>query len=150
MLAVMAVKIELMPDWTIFVQLGVFLSTLVVLNFLVFRPVLRIIDRRRTFTDDARADAEQKNAEAARLEDERSRSITAAIREGEVLRDGKVAASRKEAEAIVAEARESAKRLLDSTEISIESSEEAARSIISREAEGLAEEIANRIRPAKA
>lgn len=150
MLAVMAVKIELMPDWTIFVQLGVFLSTLVVLNLLVFRPVLRIIDRRRTFTDDARADAEQKNAEAARLEDERSRAITTAIREGEVLRDGKVAASRKEAEAIVAEARESAKRLLDSTEISIESSEEAARSIISREAEGLAEEIANRIRPAKA
>jgi len=149
MLAVMALKIELMPDWTIFVQLGIFISTMAVLHLLVFRPVLRIIDRRAQYTSDARADARDKNAEAERVEGERSLAISAVIKEGEQARERKLTEARKDAEKIVAEAREAARRMLDTTEVSVESSEEVAEMVIEVESEILADDIANRIRPAE-
>ena len=145
MLGVLAVEIHLMPDWTVLVQLGIFLSVLAVLTLFVFRPVLRVIDRRRAFTAEARAEAGSLGAEAAELEAQRAQAIAAALREGEAMRAQKVAANQTEAERIVAAAREQARRLVDSTEVSVESSEEAAAGEIRRQAEAMAGEIVARI-----
>ena len=145
MLGVLAAEIHLMPDWTVLVQLGIFLSVLAVLAFFVFRPVLRIIDRRRLFTAEARAEAGSLAAEAAELEAQHARAIAAALSEGEAMRAQKVAANQAEAERIVAAAREQARRLVDSTEVSVESSEEAAAGEIRRQAEAMAGEIVARI-----
>ncbi len=145
MLASTGAKINIMPDWTVFVQLGVFLLTLLVLNFLVFRPVLRVLDRRRSFTEDARKDAAEKNLESDRLEDEREAAITKAYKEAEAMREEKVAAKRKEAEKIVSDAKTRMQGLLDSTEVSVETSESAAAQEISKRAEELAKEIVSRV-----
>ncbi|HPM40860.1 MAG TPA: ATP synthase F0 subunit B [bacterium] len=145
MLASTGAKINIMPDWTVFVQLGVFLLTLLVLNFLVFRPVLRVLDRRRSFTEDARNDAAEKNLESEKLEKEREAAITEAYKEAEVMREAKIAAKRREAEAIVADAKTRMQGLLDSTEVSVETSESAAASEISRRAEELAKGIVSRV-----
>ena len=144
MLASTGAKINIMPDWTVFVQLGVFLLTLLVLNFLVFRPVLRVLDRRRSFTEDARKDATEKNLESDRLEDEREAAITKAYKEAEAMREEKVAAKRKEAEKIVSDAKTRMQGLLDSTEVSVETSESAAALEISKRAEELAKDIDSR------
>ena len=145
MLASTGAKINIMPDWTVFVQLGVFLLTLLVLNFLVFRPVLRVLDRRRSFTEDARKDATEKNLESDRLEDEREAAITKAYKEAEAMREEKVAAKRKEAEKIVSDAKTRMQGLLDSTEVSVETSESAAALEISKRAEELAKDIVSRV-----
>ena len=145
MLAVLCVDINLMPDWTLFVQLGVFLLTLIVLHLLVFRPVLRVLDRRRSFTDDAIGDAAQKNAEADRLEAERKKEITRALKDAEALHGQRIAATRRGAEAILTEAKAQMKSLLDSSEVSVESSEAEATVDISRRAEELAHEIVARV-----
>jgi len=50
--------VELLPNETLFFQIGIFLFTFIVLNFLVFRPVLRLIDRRKALTVGAEHDAE--------------------------------------------------------------------------------------------
>lgn len=146
MLGVLAAEIHLMPDWTVLVQLGIFLSVLAVLAIFVFRPVLRIIDRRRLFTAEAREEAGKLIAEAAELEAKHTQAIAAALREGEAMRAQKVAANQTEAERIVAAARDEARRLVDSTEVSVESSEEAAAGEIRRQAEAMAQEIAAKVR----
>lgn len=59
--------IDLMPNMTFFVQLGIFLVTLVLMNFLIFRPVLRLIAKRKEVTEGYRIRAEQLSAETDQL-----------------------------------------------------------------------------------
>ena len=49
--------IDLMPNETLFFQMGIFLFTFISLNFLVFRPVMRLIDRRKALTSGAQKEA---------------------------------------------------------------------------------------------
>ena len=44
-------EIQLMPDKTFFIQLGIFLVVAVCLNYLVFKPVLKIIQLRKSKTE---------------------------------------------------------------------------------------------------
>lgn len=64
--------IDLMPNMTFFVQMGIFLFTLIFMNVLIFRPVLRLIERRREVTEGYRAQAaglqDQTEALVARYE----------------------------------------------------------------------------------
>lgn len=147
MLGVLAAEIHLMPDWTVIVQMGIFLSALAVLSFLVFRPTLRIIDRRRGYTEEARAEAERIGAEADRIEEERRTSIAAAIEEAGRERDERTARARRDAEGAIAEAKQQAQRLIDSTAVSRESSERAAEAGASGEGDAIAEEIVRRVAP---
>ena len=39
--------VTVIPDYTIFVQMVIFLSLIFVLNFLLYKPILSIIDRRK-------------------------------------------------------------------------------------------------------
>lgn len=141
----LAAEIHLMPDWTVFVQMGVFLLVLVVLFLFVIRPTLRVIDQRRRFTAAARAEGDRLNAEADRLDAERRAAIARAIDEASALRERQEAAAHRDAERVVAEARQEAQRLLDSGEVSMELSEKTAADGIAREAEEIAQEIAQRV-----
>ena len=49
--------IDLMPNETLFFQMGIFLFTFISLNFLVFKPVMRLIDRRKALTSGAQKEA---------------------------------------------------------------------------------------------
>lgn len=145
MFGVLAAEIHLMPDWTLLVQVGIFLLVLVVLYFLVFRPTLRVIDQRKKFTSEARMQSEQLHAEADRLDAERQAAITQAIREASVIREQREVAAHRDAEQRIAEARQEARARIDSTEISLERSEEAAAADIAAAADALAREIAQRV-----
>jgi F-type H+-transporting ATPase subunit b len=59
--------IDLMPNMTFFVQLGIFLLTLACLHLLVFRPVLRLIARRKEVTEGYRSRADEFTAETETL-----------------------------------------------------------------------------------
>lgn len=59
--------IDLMPNMTFFVQLGVFLVSLIFMNYLIFRPVLRLVARRKEITEGFRGEAEHLDGETEQL-----------------------------------------------------------------------------------
>lgn len=142
---VISAAISLEPDWTLFVQLGVFLCTLAALDRFIFRPVLRIMDERKRFTEGARATAARLTAEADELDEERRRRTHAAIKDADGIRSGELAAAEAEAARVIETSRAECKRLLDSTEMSIEVSEGSVEKRMQEEAEALSEEIVSRV-----
>jgi F-type H+-transporting ATPase subunit b len=145
MLAIVAAEMNLMPDWTIVVQLGIFLCTLAILTVFIFKPVLRILDRRKSFTEGAYSEAQMLGEEAARLDAERSRAVAMALSEAKSEADRHVADTHRQAEGQLAEARVKAKQLLDTAEVSVESSEESVVAEMRRRADELAQEIVSRV-----
>jgi len=118
-----SVTIHLLPDGSFFLQLGIFLLALVILNRLVVQPAMRVLDWRHDYTDRSRAEAASLGAEAARLDDERTAAITTALRQAHEARVRRIARAHKEAEERIVEARAQAKEIEASAELSIESSE---------------------------
>lgn len=59
--------LNLIPDFTLFIQLGIFLATFLVLRTLVFKPFLKLQSLRRERTEGARAQAAQARETAAKL-----------------------------------------------------------------------------------
>ena len=55
----LATSVNLMPDYTLLPLLGIFLIVLAVLHFLVFRPILRLIDARKAATEGELAHARE-------------------------------------------------------------------------------------------
>jgi len=80
-------------QWLLF-QLGNFLLLLLVLNYLLHKPVTKLLDERRQEIDRSLKSAEKIREELIRSEEERNRSLRQA---------------RQEAGALLAEAREQAK-----------------------------------------
>lgn len=144
MFAVLATEIHLMPDWTAFIQLGVFLIVLSVLYFLVFRPTIKILDRRRCFTDEARNEAIRANDEANTLEKRREELLNIALQDGALKRKQELEGKRREAEKIIAEARCRARSIMDSSEAFLEGPKGETNTAIAKEADTLAQDIVKR------
>lgn len=145
MLAVLGMEIHLMPDWTVILQLAIFLAATAVLYFFIFRPTLKIIDRRRYFTSKARSDAQDLNAKADSLDNERKTSIVAALKTAEAESAAKILKARQDADKIVAASRSEARSILDSAEKSIQSSEKSLDKEIGKQADILANDIVARV-----
>lgn len=141
----LAFEINLIPDWTTFVQLAIFLSTLVVLNFFVFRPTLRTLDRRREFTEGRRVEAEKIGAEAELLEKEMASKLSAEIENLTKENNRRIAAANRDAEKTVRTARLKAKEISDSADLSIAVSEERLALEMKKNAAELAGDIVRRI-----
>lgn len=84
----LAESVQLMPDKTFFVQLGIFLAVLFALNHFVFKPVLRIIALRREKTKGAQAQIEALAAKTETLVKEYEAKIQEARKEAFGLKEG--------------------------------------------------------------
>jgi len=141
----LAMEINLMPDWTVLVQLAIFLTALAVLYYFVFKPSLKCIDQRNKFTKDARANTEKLNNEADQKLSEREKRMSEAINEANFKKTQEISLKRKEAENILAKARNEAKLIIDSTETSVEISEKLVKQEMDKQADILSAEIVARI-----
>lgn len=139
--ALIPAEFHILPDWTIFIQLGIFVLAVAALDFFLFEPVLKLIDRRREFTDDSRAEVARLLDEAESLEAKRGRAIENALRHTAKERAHRIATARLEAERIIAEARLEARWFLSSTEMFIESSEESIAAEMNLQADMLSDDI---------
>ena len=115
-------EIRIIPDWTILIEIVVFLFVILVLNALVLRPMLRVMDKRKAFTIDASDEAGKLNQEADQLEAGRREVLAMAIREAQAERDEKTQKTLREADRIKAEARSKMDEMISSSEVSIEQS----------------------------
>jgi F-type H+-transporting ATPase subunit b len=128
-------------DFTVLIQLGLFLLCFLLLRSLVFKPLLRLVDERRAQTLGAREDAKRLDGEA----DERTKKVSRAVNEAksqaaderERLRQ---LAKRREQE-IVQAAKDEAARVADAARIKVE----AQRAAGEREAQGHVRELAGGI-----
>ena len=113
--------IRLLPDWTLAVQLLIFLFVLAVLTVFVIRPLL--VDRRRSFTNEAMEGAQKLSAEAEQFEAERRETLSKGLREAQDVREKRVSTARRDADRTIAEARVGVAQLLEHGIESIESAE---------------------------
>lgn len=145
MIAMLAVDIHLLPDWTFGVQLGIFLCTLGVLHILIFRPILRIIDHRKKFTSQARQEAEQLIRSAAQHEAERQKRIEQMLLEARSEQLERLALAHQRAEATIETARKEARNIYETAAQKTRATEKAAAELIPQHAEMIAQEIVARI-----
>jgi len=90
--------IELLPNETVFFQIGIFLFAFIVLNFLVFQPILRLIDRRKALTVGAEHDAEALQEKTQAMMDTHQQKLQEARAQGLSLKEK----SKKEGDAAAA------------------------------------------------
>jgi F-type H+-transporting ATPase subunit b len=117
--------VELLPNETLFFQIGIFLFTFIILNFLVFRPVLRLMDRRKALTQGAVHEAQVLNEKTQAMMETHHQKIHAARHQGLVLRDKARKVGEGEANVISAQAQQELEATLEKAraEISQQSKE---------------------------
>ncbi|MFA4974199.1 MAG: ATP synthase F0 subunit B [bacterium] len=145
MIAVANESFRLVPDWTLLPQTAVFLAVVVGLSVLVFRPVRKIIQRRREFTIEAKADAEVLAEEALQLAIGRDEVLAMVLTEAQVDRDKKLAAAYREADRMTAEARENARKVLSANAVTVEAMKKSLEQDAGVHAADIAESIVDRI-----
>lgn len=145
MLLTVSADIHLMPDWTFFVQLGIFLLAAAMMYLFIVRPIQKVLDMRKLYTKDADSNAEMLNAESAALERERIEAIEKALRKAHEARESSIASAKERAGEIINEARIEARRIVDDADVSIDSSRRMIVDEMGSQADELAKEIERRI-----
>lgn len=138
-------EIRIIPDWTILIELAIFIIAIIVMNALVLRPMLRVMDRRREFTVDASEEAEKLSDGAEQLELGRHEVLTMALREAQAERDRRTQETLREADRIKADALSRMNETISSSEISVESAEGSIIEEMNQRSKELADEIVARI-----
>lgn len=132
-------------DASYFVQLVVFLVFLVLMNFLLFKPLLRVLDERKKRTEGTREEAHDKAEEAKRLVAEYEQKLAAAMAQGAALRAELRDAATVEAQKTVSEARSECDKQVSTGSSAAHSEYDKASAGVSTEAQPLAEAIAARL-----
>jgi F-type H+-transporting ATPase subunit b len=132
-------------DGTFFVQLGLFLFIFVFLYFVLFRPVVRLIEARRVATEGAKSEAAAftEETEKLRLEvDSQISDIRSAAREE---RDRVVEQARRQERELTIKAREESRKAVDTARAEMERRGEDVRGRLQSQVEGFAQSVASRV-----
>lgn len=130
-------------DGTVFVQAGIFFLALIVLNALIFQPILRVLDAREEAIGGAKEEAARLTAEADGSGSEFADKLRAARAAGNEARDElRKEGTAREAE-ILAAARAEADKELASAQSTLDADAKKLRGEIDGMVPGLAAEIAS-------
>jgi len=97
--------INLMPDLTFFVQMGIFIFVLISMRILIFRPILRILVRRKELTEGAQEEAEALDIKTEALVQKYESQMKGAREEGLELKGALTKEGEGEANQLLAQAR---------------------------------------------
>ncbi len=139
---------NLLPDNTFYFQLVIFLGVLFSLNFLLFKPALRVMDKRKAATEGVREEIEglyKKTAERAKEYEEKmaQAKVQGLVLKNKVRKEGEEAAQK-----ILAGAKEKSEKYLGEMQSKLTQEQSEARLKIRKDVEslgkGIAEEILDR------
>lgn len=141
----LATEINLFPDKTIFIQLGIFLVVLFALNALVFQPVLKILRLRRSKTEGDREKLEDLNRQTTQIvkeyEDKMSQAKAEAFAMKEAIRkEGELQGQR-----IVQEARAASLAQIEKMKQEIQSAAQKTGEELERQSDLLSRNIAEKV-----
>lgn len=138
-------EIRILPNWTVLIELAIFLFVLAITNALIFQPMLRIMEKRKAFTIDSSEEAERLTKDANQLEAGRKEVLGMALREAQAERERNIGAALREADNIKAAARSRMNEIISATEISMAPSEKSIVEELDKRAAELADMIVSRI-----
>jgi F-type H+-transporting ATPase subunit b len=98
--------IDLMPNATFFVQLGIFLFTLTCMHLLIFRPVLRLMAKRKEVTEGYRHRAEDLDSQTEQMVAHYEAKLKSAREEGLALKGKLTKEGEEAARALLDQARQ--------------------------------------------
>jgi len=132
-------------DATLFAELGLFLLCFLLLRGLVFKPLLRLVDERRTQTQGMREEARQLDEDA----DERNKKVLRALQqtklEGQTERERMRQDSKQREHDILRTAKDEAARLQDAAKTKVEAQRAEGERAATEQAHELATGIATRL-----
>ena len=109
----LASGIKVTPDSTFFIELGIFLSAVFVLNSFIFKDALKNIELRKSKTDGAILETEKLSESASKIEEARKTIINEALKEAHAESAARINEARLKAERMISEARKEAKWIED-------------------------------------
>ncbi len=137
--------IDLMPNETFFVQLGIFLVTLFCLNFLVFQPVLRILKRRQELTEGAEAEAARLGGETEALMESYQQKIQTARGQGIKIKDELIHQGEGQANELLGKARKELEQDLEKNRQEVARQAKEAQLILRKHTRDLSQEMAEKL-----
>lgn len=141
----LSTAIVLTPDWTVLIQLGIFLSVLPILSTFVFGPLVRVRDLRRTATVGAVEEAKRLEAVAEEKSEEYRRQIEAARQEGAAVKEQLQQEGYTKAREIIDGTRQQVFARLDAAKAKMRYEADAARRLLEANTEEFARAIAERL-----
>ncbi|MGD9560801.1 MAG: ATP synthase F0 subunit B [Pyrinomonadaceae bacterium] len=138
-------SIQLFPDGTLFIHIGLILVMIWVLNRTFFRPINRVIEDREKHKGGAGGEAEKILGDVAEKEGRYNKALLEARNEGYELIEKERSTAVAERSAKVARAKEDAAKTLAEQKAQLEAQTAAARTAIAAEADKLSDTIAANI-----
>ncbi len=130
---------------TLFIQLVNFLILMVLLDRILFRPMLRILEERRERTEGRRRQAERIEAEAEAIWSDYQERIRQAKAEADRIRAEIIRRAEAERQKLLAQVAEDSEKRLAQIRARIRGEVEEARKALEAEARALAEGMAERL-----
>lgn len=137
--------IDLMPNETFFMQLAIFLVTMLGLHFLVFRPALRLIAKREELTQGYQKSAEDLEAKTEALIADYEAKMKAARQEGLALKSEQTQAGEAQAVEILGKTREDLEAQWEEQAQAIGAQAKEAQLSLRKYSKDLSEEMAEKL-----
>jgi F-type H+-transporting ATPase subunit b len=132
-------------DYTVFVQIVSFLFLWFLLNQLVFKLFLGVLEDRERRTEGVKAETASLIEEAERMRAEYENGIQKARDEGRSAKERVLYDARQQRENLLARAREEASRVLGAAREEVQKELRRSREFAAREAEAIARQLVERI-----
>ncbi|MBI4445866.1 MAG: hypothetical protein HY645_08135 [Acidobacteria bacterium] len=132
-------------DWTLPVAAGIFIVTLVALNQLLFKPLFRVLEERKSNTSDQRNLAQSILLQYQSLHDHYLEKLKTERQIGYKLAESVREDALQQRQARLMEARQKAEALVDEARLQVHSELETARGQLRSEVDEIARSIASKI-----
>jgi len=132
-------------DISLLVQLVNFILLILAMNYLLYRPILKILAERRELFDRLKDKASKAKSALESGEAEKERLNAESLRQGLNLRSELTARGLEQEKALLAEAQEKAARQVSEARTKLQQSAAAARAALTQETAEIAREMASKI-----
>jgi F-type H+-transporting ATPase subunit b len=132
-------------DYSVVYQFVLFLLLWVILNRILFRPYLNLLEEREHKTTGAQHDSTDLEREGARLRAQYEEKIAQAQATGYAAKELIVQEARQQREKVLTQSREAATSMLEAVRQEVESQLQRERQLIAAEVQTLAHEMASKI-----
>ncbi len=136
---------NLAPDITLFFQLAIFLTVLAALNFLLFKPLLRVFDKRKGATEGVKDEVLRLKQEAEQKLKEYEDRMSQARLQGAAHKEKIKKTGEEEASRIIAQARGDSDARLKEVQTALSKEASEARLLLRKTVEQLGEEMAEKV-----
>lgn len=137
--------VTVIPDLTLFVQMAIFLALIFILNLLLFKPILSIIDRRKRQLDELENEIKLFKDSVDKKAAEYNEKLNNAKAKGSDLKKEIIAEGAKQAKGIVDAVRNEIPLMVQESQKKMDKEMQAAREILSGQSRKLSLEISEKV-----